>query len=208
MRRRSVAEFCVVTGNPKSLDESERREQLRLFKEDLGENFLVKKVQAPGPKPDEVNQENREDDQEQRDQPERPFQNASEHSESVVWHTRCRSMFYLYLVLMIVIETTSLRLVPHAPEHLRALVEGADAYTRSSGLTPANGLRDFIVSPEVSAEWLEMLSTATNADPWKFGIKDNEKVLKTIIRFADEQGLLAKKITIDDLFIRIDEVER
>jgi 4,5-dihydroxyphthalate decarboxylase len=46
------------------------------------------------------------------------------------------------------------------------------------------------------------------ADPWKFGIKHNEKVLKTIIRFADEQGLLAKKITIDDLFIRIDEVER
>jgi 4,5-dihydroxyphthalate decarboxylase len=45
------------------------------------------------------------------------------------------------------------------------------------------------------------------ADPWKFGIKHNEKVLKTIIRFADEQGLLAKTITIDDLFIRIDEAE-
>lgn len=45
------------------------------------------------------------------------------------------------------------------------------------------------------------------ADPWKFGIKHNEKVLMTIIRFADEQGLLAKKITIDDLFIRIDEVD-
>ena len=43
------------------------------------------------------------------------------------------------------------------------------------------------------------------ADPWKFGIKDNEKVLKTIIRFADEQGLLAKSITIDDLFVQIDE---
>jgi len=45
------------------------------------------------------------------------------------------------------------------------------------------------------------------ADPWKFGIKHNEKVLKTIIRFADEQGLLAKTITIDDLFIRIDEAD-
>jgi len=43
------------------------------------------------------------------------------------------------------------------------------------------------------------------ADPWKFGIKDNENVLNTIIRFAEEQGLLAKKMTIDDLFIRIDE---
>jgi 4,5-dihydroxyphthalate decarboxylase len=44
------------------------------------------------------------------------------------------------------------------------------------------------------------------ADPWKFGIKGNEKVLNTIIRFAEEQGLLAKPVTIDDLFIRIDEV--
>jgi 4,5-dihydroxyphthalate decarboxylase len=43
------------------------------------------------------------------------------------------------------------------------------------------------------------------ADPWKYGIKGNEKALNTIIRFADEQGLLAKKMTIDDLFIRIDE---
>ena len=42
-------------------------------------------------------------------------------------------------------------------------------------------------------------------DPWKFGIKGNEKVLNTLIRYADEQGLLAKKVTIADLFIQIDE---
>jgi 4,5-dihydroxyphthalate decarboxylase len=52
--------------------------------------------------------------------------------------------------------------------------------------------------------WEEQQSVM-GADPWKFGIKDNEKVLKTIIRFADEQGLLAKSITIDDLFVQIDE---
>jgi len=45
------------------------------------------------------------------------------------------------------------------------------------------------------------------ADPWKFGIKHNEKALNTIIRFAGEQGLLATKVTIDDLFIRIDEAD-
>jgi 4,5-dihydroxyphthalate decarboxylase len=45
------------------------------------------------------------------------------------------------------------------------------------------------------------------ADPWKFGIKYNEKVLNTIVRFAGEQGLLATKVTIDDLFIRIDETD-
>jgi len=30
-------------------------------------------------------------------------------------------------------------------------------------------------------------------------------VLNTLIRYADEQGLLAKKVTIADLFIQIDE---
>ena len=45
------------------------------------------------------------------------------------------------------------------------------------------------------------------ADPWKFGIKHNDKVLHTIVRYAGEQGLLAKNVTLDDLFIRIDEPE-
>jgi 4,5-dihydroxyphthalate decarboxylase len=43
------------------------------------------------------------------------------------------------------------------------------------------------------------------SDPWKFGIKGNEKVLETLIRYADEQGLLAKKLTIADMFVQIDE---
>ena len=42
-------------------------------------------------------------------------------------------------------------------------------------------------------------------DPWKFGIKGNEKVLETLIRYADEQGLLAKKLNLADMFVQIDE---
>jgi hypothetical protein len=42
-------------------------------------------------------------------------------------------------------------------------------------------------------------------DPWKYGINGNEKVLNTIIRYVDEQGLLKKKLTIQDLFVAIDE---
>jgi 4,5-dihydroxyphthalate decarboxylase len=42
-------------------------------------------------------------------------------------------------------------------------------------------------------------------DPWKYGIKGNEKVLNTIIRYAGEQGLLKDKVTIGDLFVPIDE---
>jgi 4,5-dihydroxyphthalate decarboxylase len=52
--------------------------------------------------------------------------------------------------------------------------------------------------------WEEQ-QTVLGPDPWKFGIKGNEKVLNTLIRYADEQGLLAKKVTIADLFIQIDE---
>ena len=68
-----------------------------------------------------------------------------------------------------VIITKRLRLVPHEPEHLRALIEGAEHYARASGMSPANGLRDFIVSPDVSAEWMAALQTAEGADPWKYG---------------------------------------
>ena len=66
-------------------------------------------------------------------------------------------------------ERKRLRLVPHAAEHLRALIEGPEAYTRISGLKPARGLRDFIVSEDVSPEWLAALRTASGADPWRYG---------------------------------------
>ena len=42
-------------------------------------------------------------------------------------------------------------------------------------------------------------------DPWKFGIKGNEKPLEALIRYADEQGVLAKKVTVADLFVQLDE---
>ena len=67
------------------------------------------------------------------------------------------------------IATRRLRLVPQDPAHLRALIEGPENYERVSGMTPANGLREFIVSPDVSAEWMAALRTATGVDPWKYG---------------------------------------
>jgi ribosomal-protein-alanine N-acetyltransferase len=67
------------------------------------------------------------------------------------------------------LETKRLHLAPHAAEHLRALIEGPELYARISGLMPAPGLRDFIVSDDVSPEWLAALKDATGADPWKYG---------------------------------------
>ncbi|MHC1767347.1 MAG: GNAT family N-acetyltransferase [Verrucomicrobiia bacterium] len=68
-----------------------------------------------------------------------------------------------------VLVTQNLRLIPHAPVHLRALIEGADAYEKKFGWAPADGLRDFIVSKDVSPDWLAQLETATEADPWTHG---------------------------------------
>lgn len=42
-------------------------------------------------------------------------------------------------------------------------------------------------------------------DPWRYGIKGNEKVLNTLIRYGEEQGLLQKKLKIADLFVQLDE---
>jgi RimJ/RimL family protein N-acetyltransferase len=67
------------------------------------------------------------------------------------------------------LTTARLRLVPHAPMDLRALIQGQECYESSSGLKPAAGLRDFIVSPEVSPEWLADLETASEPDAWRYG---------------------------------------
>lgn len=67
------------------------------------------------------------------------------------------------------LETRSLSLTPHLPEHLRALIESSEAYEQCSGMKPAAGLRDFIVSDDVSPEWLATLKSAAGSDPWRFG---------------------------------------
>ena len=67
------------------------------------------------------------------------------------------------------LETKSLKLILHEPRHVLALIKSAEAYTASIGYPPADGLRDFFVSEEVSPEWLAKLQSATTADPWIHG---------------------------------------
>jgi len=67
------------------------------------------------------------------------------------------------------LETKSLKLIPHEPRHVLALIDGPEHYERSTGHKPANGLRDFIVSKEVSPEWLAQVKSATSYDPWTHG---------------------------------------
>ena len=68
-----------------------------------------------------------------------------------------------------IMETSSITLLPHAPEHLRALIEGVDVYERRFGMRVAEGVRDLVTGPEVSADFLARLDSSPAADPWRDG---------------------------------------
>ena len=67
------------------------------------------------------------------------------------------------------IETARLRLLPCSPEHLLALIQGTRQFEEQSGLRAADGLRDFLVSDEVSPDWLARLRVDPVANPWVHG---------------------------------------
>jgi [ribosomal protein S5]-alanine N-acetyltransferase len=78
-------------------------------------------------------------------------------------------------------ETERLRLVPYDPRWLLALIDSADRFQAVSGLSPAPGLRDFFVSGEVSAGFLESLRRARGADPWVHGFAAVHRDSDTVI---------------------------
>lgn len=67
------------------------------------------------------------------------------------------------------IETANLRLVPHVPAHLLALIEEPARFERVSGTRAAAGLREFFVSGELSQDFLNGLRTLSGPDPWRLG---------------------------------------
>jgi [ribosomal protein S5]-alanine N-acetyltransferase len=66
-------------------------------------------------------------------------------------------------------QSATISLLPHTTEHLRALLEGEQIYQERFGIKVADGLRDFLTGPEVSAEFLTRLNDSSAADPWKDG---------------------------------------
>jgi RimJ/RimL family protein N-acetyltransferase len=79
-------------------------------------------------------------------------------------------------------------LLSHTPDHLRALLEGTDVYERRFKIKVAEGVRDFLVGPEVSAEFLERLKGPATADPWKDGFAVVHVADNTIIGFGSFTG--------------------
>jgi len=66
-------------------------------------------------------------------------------------------------------QTSNITLLPHTPEHLRALLEGPDVYERRFNIKVADGVSDFLAGPEVSADFLAQLDSSAAADPWRDG---------------------------------------
>lgn len=85
-------------------------------------------------------------------------------------------------------ETERLRLVPYSPEHYLALIEGVEEFTQSFGHPPAAGLREFIVSDEVSESFLEMLHHSEGEDPWHFGFALVDKATDIVIGSGGYKG--------------------
>lgn len=79
-------------------------------------------------------------------------------------------------------------LVLHTPEHLRALLEGSEVYERRFHMKVAAGVRDFLIGPEVSADFLARLKSNPQPDPWKDGFGVLHTAEDTIIGFASFTG--------------------
>jgi len=77
------------------------------------------------------------------------------------------------------IETTRLQLLPYTPEQLLALIDDVSVFEKEMGLRAARGLRDFIISDEVSPAWIERLHASSQPDPWThgFAVVDRESHL-------------------------------
>lgn len=79
MGRGFVAQFAVMSGEAELFDQSELAEQFRFVEDRRGKNFLVEEIQAPRPKPDQIDQKNRDNDNCDEEGSSQPLQNASKH---------------------------------------------------------------------------------------------------------------------------------
>jgi len=79
------------------------------------------------------------------------------------------------------LETAHLRLAPWSPEHLLAMIDGAERFEADAGVRLADGLREMFVSGEVSPAWIAHLRSAPGADPWTLGFavvhRDDDRVI-------------------------------
>src|SRR5438093_977963 len=88
------------------------------------------------------------------------------------------------------LDTPRLTLLAYTPEQLLALIEEPQAFEEIAALTPADGLRGFYVSGDVSPQWLEALRAAVGQgpNPWRHGFFIIEKASGEIVGGAGFKG--------------------
>ena len=97
---------------------------------------------------------------------------------------------------MAALETAHLRLAPWSPEHLLALIDGAERFEADAGVQLADGLRAMFVSDDVSPAWIAHLRDAPGPDPWTLGFavvhRDEDRVIGSAAfkGAPDEQGVV------------------
>ena len=79
------------------------------------------------------------------------------------------------------IDTDRLTLVAYSPEHLLALIEGEKPFEEQFGLPAADGPRSFVVSDEVSPEWMAQLKASVAVDPWLHGFAVVHRQSRSVI---------------------------
>jgi GNAT superfamily N-acetyltransferase len=82
---------------------------------------------------------------------------------------------------MAALETPRLRLAPWSPEHLLAMIDGAERFEADAGVRLADGLREMFVSDEGSLVGTPHPPTALGPDPWTLGFavvhRDDDRVI-------------------------------
>jgi RimJ/RimL family protein N-acetyltransferase len=85
-------------------------------------------------------------------------------------------------------ETENLSMMPHAPDHLIALIERPQEYQTLAGFPAADGLREFFVSGDVSQAFLDSLRALQQPDPWRFGFAAVHREAGLVIGSAGFKG--------------------
>ena len=77
------------------------------------------------------------------------------------------------------ITTDDLELIPYTPGDLLELIKGAAEFRGSFLFPAAKGLREFLLGPEVSTGYVEMLRASPEPDVWRhgFGLVDKKDQL-------------------------------
>ncbi len=86
------------------------------------------------------------------------------------------------------LPTDRLFLLPYTPQFLLALIDSAGEFERLSGWNAAPGLRNFLVSDEVSPAWVDMLHASSTADPWTLGFAVTHRENNLVIGNAAFKG--------------------